>query len=170
MEPKLKRTISVREMGQLLGLRKVESYWLVHKGYFDTVLIGGTMRVVIDSFEAWYASQFKYHKINGELPGSKLREESYSPKEIAEMLEISEDTAYYIINRFQLPTVTVNFWKRVPKEDFDRWYASQTRYRTRDDREKDQELEQQSMSMPEAWSRMSAGESSSVSILTSISG
>lgn len=31
MEPKLKRTISVREMGQLLGLRKVESYWLVHK-------------------------------------------------------------------------------------------------------------------------------------------
>lgn len=149
MEPKLKRTISVREMGQLLGLRKVESYWLVHKGYFDTVLIGGTMRVVIDSFEAWYASQFKYHKINGELPGSKLREESYSAKEIAELLEISEDTAYYIINRFQLPTVTVNFWKRVPKEDFDRWYASQTRYRTRDDREKDQELEQQSMTMPE---------------------
>ena len=87
MEPKLKRTISVREMGQLLGLRKVESYWLVHKGYFDTVLVGDKMRVVTDSFEAWYASQVKYRKINGEPPGSKLRQESYSAKDIAEMLE-----------------------------------------------------------------------------------
>ena len=149
MEPKLKRTISVREMGQLLGLRKVESYWLVHKGYFDTVLVGDKMRVVIDSFEAWYASQVKYRKINGEPPGSKLRQESYSAKDIAEMLEISEDTAYYIINRCQLPTVLVNCWKRVPKQDFDSWYASQSRYRTREDREKDLEVEQHSMTMPE---------------------
>ena len=26
-----KKTMTVREMGRLLGLKKVESYWLVHK-------------------------------------------------------------------------------------------------------------------------------------------
>lgn len=36
-----KKSMSVREMGSMLGLKKVESYWLVHKGYFETVLVGG---------------------------------------------------------------------------------------------------------------------------------
>lgn len=54
-----KKTMSVREMGSSLGLKKVESYWLVHKGYFETLLVNG-MRVVIDSFEEWYASQSRY--------------------------------------------------------------------------------------------------------------
>ena len=46
-----KTTMSVLEMGSLLGLKKVESYWLVHKGFFETILVGGKMRVVIESFE-----------------------------------------------------------------------------------------------------------------------
>ena len=41
--------MSVRNMGRLLGLKKVESYWLVHKNYFETVVIAGKMRVVISS-------------------------------------------------------------------------------------------------------------------------
>ena len=35
----MKKTMSVREMGALLGLKKVDSYWLVHKNYFKTVLV-----------------------------------------------------------------------------------------------------------------------------------
>ena len=46
-----KKSMSVREMRRLLGLGKTESYWLVKKNYFDTVIIGGKMRVMIESFE-----------------------------------------------------------------------------------------------------------------------
>ena len=70
-----KTTMSVREMGKLLGLKKVDSYWLVHKEYFDTILLNGKMRVVIDSFEYWYAGQVKYRKVNGDPPGKRLMQE-----------------------------------------------------------------------------------------------
>ena len=77
MDVKRQPTISVRNMGRLLGLKKVESYWLVHKGYFETILVNGKMRVVMESFEHWYAGQIKYHKVNGEPPGERLKQESY---------------------------------------------------------------------------------------------
>ena len=41
-------TMSVREMGQMLGLCKTESYWLVHKQCFETTLVQGIMRVNIE--------------------------------------------------------------------------------------------------------------------------
>ena len=149
METKQKKTMSVREMGRLLGLKKVESYWLVHKEYFDTVLVSGKMRVVIESFEHWYAGQVKYRKVTGEPPGEKLRQESYSAQDMGKMLGVSEDVAYYIINRYELPTILVDYWKRVPREAFEKWYASQSKYRTLEDQEKDAELERHSMTMPE---------------------
>ena len=149
METKPKKTMSVREMGRLLGLKKVESYWLVHKEYFDTVLVSGKMRVVIESFEHWYAGQVKYRKVTGEPPGEKLRQESYSAQDMGKMLGVSEDVAYYIINRYELPTILVDYWKRVPREAFEKWYASQSKYRTLEDQEKDAELERHSMTMPE---------------------
>lgn len=149
METKKKKTMSVREMGRLLGLKKVESYWLVHKEYFRTVEVNGMLRVDTESFEEWYASQIRYHKVTGEPPGEKLRQESYSARDIAELLSITEDTAYDIIRRYQLPTELVYHWKRVPKAAFDAWYASQSKYRTVEDREKDKELEINSMTMPE---------------------
>jgi excisionase family DNA binding protein len=61
----VKTTISVREMGRLLGLKKVESYYLVHKGYFKTILVEGKKRILLDSFEKWYAGQSKYKKAAG---------------------------------------------------------------------------------------------------------
>ena len=91
------KTMSVREMGKLLGLKKVESYWLVHKEYFETILVNGKMRVLTESFEDWYSRQAKYHKVTGEPPGEKLKEESYSPRDIAEMLGISESYVYEIM-------------------------------------------------------------------------
>lgn len=149
MENTRKKTMSVREMGRLLGLKKVESYWLVHKEYFDTVLVSGKMRVVNESFEHWYAGQVKYRKVTGEPPGQRLRQESYSARDMAEILGVSEDVAYSIIHRYELPTILVDYWKRVPRDAFETWYASQSKYRTLEEREKDAELERNSMTRPE---------------------
>lgn len=149
MSTQSKATMSVRTMGRLLGLKKVESYWLVHKGYFETIQVSGRMRVVIDSFEEWYAGQIRYHKISGAPPGENLRKESYSVRDIAEILGLSESHVYDLIIQHGIPTIAVQGWKRVTKQDFDKWYAGQTRYRTKEDREKDYFCEETSMSMPE---------------------
>ena len=43
----------------------------------------------------------------------------------------------------------MDYWKRVPKEAFEKWYSSQKRYRTKQDREKDAKIEEATVSMPE---------------------
>ena len=143
------RTMSVPDMGRLLGLQKVESYWLVHKGFFETITVCGRMRVVTASFEHWYAGQVKYHKINGEPPGERLKKESYSARDIAEMLQIHEQHAYHVMKDAGVEPVIVDYWKRFPKKAFDDWYASQTRFRNAQDRERDAGAEENSMSIPE---------------------
>ena len=144
-----KTTMSVREMGELLGLKKVESYWLVHKEYFKTVLVNGKMRVVIESFEDWYAEQATYHKVNGELPGERLRQKSYSAKDIAKILQISEAYAYEVMEKAGIEPVLVEFRKRYPRDAFDAWYKGQSRFRNEEDRKRDREKEENSLSMPD---------------------
>ena len=46
-----KTSISVPEMRRLLGMKKVEAYWLVKQGRFKVILVGGKMRIMLDSFE-----------------------------------------------------------------------------------------------------------------------
>ena len=53
-------TMSVRNMGRLLGLKKTESYYLLNKHHFETITIAGKTRVVVESFEKWYAGQDRY--------------------------------------------------------------------------------------------------------------
>lgn len=72
-EMRKRTSMSVLEMGRMLGLGKTESYWLIKKNYFKTILVGNTMRVMIDSFEEWYANQFKYQKVDGTPPGEELK-------------------------------------------------------------------------------------------------
>ena len=73
-----KRTMSIMEMGALLGLKKTESYWLAKKHFFKLVYLRGRARVDIESFEKWYANQVTYHKVDGEPPGEDLRQSSLS--------------------------------------------------------------------------------------------
>lgn len=162
-----KKTMSVREMGKLLGLKKVESYWLIHKEYFETILVAGKMRVVIESFESWYARQVKYHKVSGEAPGGLLKQESYSAGDIAEILGISEAYAYQLMKAGGVKPILVNYWQRFPKEAFNHWYASQSRYRNADDRLRDAELEENSMSMPDMARLLDVPRSHVYSILNS---
>lgn len=50
-EMRKRTSMSVPEMGRMLGLGKTESYWLIKKNYFKTILVGNTMRVMIDSLK-----------------------------------------------------------------------------------------------------------------------
>ena len=144
-----KTTMSVREMQHLLGLGKTDSYWLLHKNFFEVILINDKMRIVISSFEKWYANQVKYHKVNGPPPGEELCKRSYSVLEVAEILKVDSDTVYTLIRQGKLKAETVDFWMRIPKEEFERWYRSQSRHRTAADRERDREIEAQTISIPE---------------------
>lgn len=149
-DEKVRTTISVAEMRKLLGLGKTDAYWLVHKNCFETILVNGKMRVDIESFEKWYANQIKHKKVNGPPPGEHLREISYSPQELAELLDVNEDAIYELIHKGKLPTFEVDTWMRIAKTDFEKWYESQSHYRLPEDREEDRKLIEQTISMPEA--------------------
>ncbi|MBQ9210198.1 MAG: helix-turn-helix domain-containing protein [Clostridia bacterium] len=142
-------TMTVRAMGELLGLKKTDSYYLVNKNVFDTIVIAGKKRIVKASFEEWYARQDWYRKVNGEPPGAKLHSNMYSVADLQKMLELSQDSVLELIHREKLLTMTFGgkFW--VPKVIFEDWYASQTRYRTLQDRERDRPAEESSMTIPE---------------------
>ena len=45
---RVKTSMFVPEMDKMLGLGKVESYWLVKKNYFKTIQVAGRMRVMLD--------------------------------------------------------------------------------------------------------------------------
>ena len=149
MTKKKKTTMSVPEMQRLLGLGKTDAYWLVKKQCFETAIINGKIRIIIDSFEHWHARQVKHKKVHGPPPGKVLRAESYSPQELAEELGIGFSTIYDIIQRYNIKTFKVDSWLRISKRDFLDWYKTQTRYRTRADQARDAALEAQTMTMPE---------------------
>lgn len=131
-EPALKKTMSVPEMRKLLGLKKTEGYWLVHREFFKTEIIGGMMRVDIESFEKWYANQVKHKKVDGEEPGRELIKGSYSFQDAANLLGVNNACLYEIWKREERKTIKVDFVKRIPKEEFENWLSEQTVYKKSD--------------------------------------
>ena len=127
-----RKYMTVAQMGEMLGLKKTDSYWLVHKKLFETRTLAGKTLVVVSSFEKWYENQIKYHKVCGTEPGLRLRKHSYSARDISILLGVSEQTAYELIHRNKLKTILVDGWKRVPVEEFERWLNSQTKYSLHD--------------------------------------
>jgi len=149
LEKEGRKTMSIMEMGKLLGLKKTDSYWLANKHRFDLIQIRGHTRVDIDSFERWYDNQVKYCKVDGPPPGAVLKQNSYSPQEISKMIGICEQGVYELIKSKKLPFIMVDFRKRVPVEEFEYWYAHQDHYRVKADRERDAKDEALTMTMPE---------------------
>ena len=150
IEPKSPaKTMSIMTMGKMLGLGKTDSYWLAHKNAFKVITVAGQMRVDIDSFEKWYANQVKYHKVDGTPPGEELKSKTYDAKDIAEILGICEDWVYEILKAQGLKYIIVDYWRRWPKKVFDEWYQSQSRYRNKEDRERDLLDIERTLSMPE---------------------
>lgn len=131
-DPALQKTMSVPEMRKLLGLKKTESYWLVHRNFFKTEIIGGVMRIDIESFEKWYANQVKHKKVNGDPPGKELTKTSYSFQEAANLLGVNNANLYEIWKREKRKTITVDFVMRIPKEEFEKWYEQQDVYKKAD--------------------------------------
>lgn len=144
-----KISISVPEMNRILGLSKVEGYWLVKKKYFKTITAAGQLRVILDSFEKWYAGQFHYRKVNGEAPGSKWTESTMSVSDTAQLLGIADATLYDLMKKKPFRTYKIDNKTRIDRADFDRWYHSQNFYRTVQDQQKDHERYQDTLTMPE---------------------
>lgn len=124
-----KKSMSVPEMGKLLGLKKTESYYLIHKGYFATITVGRNMRVMVDSFEDWYAGQFHYKKVNGPAPGAKWSDTTMSVTETADLLGISKWEIYELFKSKPFIITTISSKKRIDKDSFEKWYQNQTKYK-----------------------------------------
>jgi len=124
-----KKSMSVTEMRRMLGLGKTESYWLVKKNYFETIIIAGRMRVMVDSFEKWYASQLHYKKVDGSLPGENWTSITMSVRETANLLDITESSLYDLLKKKPFRTTQVGMYKRIYKDSFEDWYHSQTHYK-----------------------------------------
>lgn len=128
-----KTSISVPEMQRILGMKKGEAYWLVKQGRFKVILVGGKMRIMLDSFEEWYGKQFHYKKVNGPEPGYLLPP-SWTVPEIADILGLNVGSVYELIkNHAPFATTIVDGQTRVLKKDFDAWYQSQSHYKNRED-------------------------------------
>lgn len=150
MEHTRKRTsMSVPEMGRMLGLCKTEAYWLIKKNYFKTITVGGNMRVMLDSFENWYANQFWYKKVDGTPPGEELRKTTYSVEEVGLLLGLREATAYELVGKGYFEIVEVLGKRRITKDSFQKWYDSQSDYLTIADQERDADIFASTYSMPE---------------------
>lgn len=123
-----KKTMTVRDMSRLLGLGKTASYRLVGQNHFKKYLVFGAIRIDVDSFEDWYAGQFHYKKVNGERPGGKYGN-TIAPTTMAKVLGIPKSTAYDFMNDGLVEFIRVNGTRRVLRESFEEWYASQSHYK-----------------------------------------
>ena len=130
---KKKKYMSVKEMGNLLGIKKSDSYYLVKKGYFKIIEAAGKMWVDTSSFEEWYDRQTKYHKVTGEEPGREITVKSFSVKEMAAMLKITESMAYHVIRVDRIPVIWDCGHMRVVRKDFWIWHDCQIKYRVSED-------------------------------------
>lgn len=142
-------SMTVQEMGKLLGLGKTGSYWLIKKGYFKVITVGSKMRVMIDSFEDWYSHQARYKKTDGTVPGSALKQNVITVSQLGDMLGISEASAYELIAKGYFDIVPVLGKRCVSKDSFEQWYKTQSSYITRDDLQRQSEILEATYSMPE---------------------
>ena len=117
------------DIRKTLTLKKTDRYWLVHKNVFESKEIAGKIRINIASFEKWYANQIKYHKVTGEEPGKELKSWSYSVKEVADLLGVDDYLVYELLKKNQMEAVIVDYWKRIPKESFQKFLEGQDRYK-----------------------------------------
>ena len=124
-----KKSMSVTEMRKLLGIGKTDSYWLVKKNYFETVIIAGKMRVMVESFENWYDNQLHYKKVNGDPCGKNWTAITMSVQETARLLGISETSLYELLKQKPFKTVKVGMYTRIYIDSFEDWYKTQSHYK-----------------------------------------
>ncbi len=120
-------TITVMELGKILGLGKTCIYRLVNKCVFKTYVVFGKMRVDVASFEEWYANQFHYTKVDGERPGKNYGK-TISHGAVHKVLGIPKTTASELIEREGIEVIRVDGAVRVMEDSFWKWLKSQDKY------------------------------------------
>ena len=139
-----RKTNSPKEMGEMLGLKKTGTYWLLKKRYFETVTINGSMRVVVDSFEEWLDKQDHYKKVvtQAEIESKYLDEmiekinrermqghlsvkKSYTVAEVQEIVGKSRTAVYNLLKKNLFPVENIDRYIRIPKQPFDEWLKKQ---------------------------------------------
>lgn len=123
---------SPQEIAAMLSVSEDRIYRLIADGQLETFKADSWMRVPRESFERWYSGQNKYLKPEDRTELNELLSNTYSLPEIRRMLGIHRNTVYEIVSRESgkgiFEVIIVNNHKRITKESFERWYASQNRY------------------------------------------
>lgn len=146
----VKRTsISVPEMGRWLGLGKTRTYEVIRENKLPTIKVGTGVkkytRVMLDSFEEWYAGQTHYKKISENCPiGASFCHPTPDPRPVDEQIQeifgdrivytVDEAKMFLIISRTGMydlvglklfPSVKVNNKYVIPADLFHAWAEEQ---------------------------------------------
>ena len=124
-----KKSISVREMREMLGIGKTDSYWLLKKNCFDTITVFSKTRILVDSFEQWYDSQFWYKKVDGTPPGTLYVSETLSIEDAARLLGITKASVYDILKQHEISYCQIGRNRRVFRRSLMDWCQQTKRYR-----------------------------------------
>lgn len=143
-------TISVPEMGRWLGLGKTPTYDVLRENNIETIKVGNGIkkytRVVLDSFEAWYAGQTHYKKVLEECPiGASFYHPTPDPRPVDEQIQaifgdrivytVEEARMFLVISRTGMydlvglnlfPSTKVNNKYVIPADLFHEWAEKQT--------------------------------------------
>ena len=117
-----KTSISVPALQRMLGLKKGAAYWLIKQGHFEVIIVGKKMRVKLDSFEKWYASQFHYKKVDGPAPGQRYAN-TLSASEVGAVLGMEGCRLYEFLKTEPFHIVWVDGHPRIDKQSFEEWNA-----------------------------------------------
>lgn len=171
-----RRTMSVPEMRKLLGLKKTESYWLVHRKFFRTETIGGMMRIDLESFEKWYADQDIYCKVTHIPTAEELEKDYICLQDAADLLCISREKLAKIARREEigrlLDSTICNNKRWITRKSFQLFLNAQNVYHIMNDGDKQeesqllQENKTLSLEIKEYISRQEAAELAGVSVST----
>ena len=123
-----KKSISVREMREMLGIGKTDSYWLLKKKCFETITVFGKTRILVDSFEQWYASQFWYRKVDGAPPGTRYDAETLSIADAAKLLGITKASVYDILKQYEISYCQIGRNRRINRQSLMDWCQQTKRY------------------------------------------
>ena len=131
--PTQKRTwMTVPEMGKLLGLKKTDQYWLVHKNVFESKEIAGKMRINIASFEKWYDSQSRYRTKEDREKDDIVEEATITMPEMARLLGLTRSQVYQILRNPKyshfFETIVIAEKKRITKENFQKCLEGQNQF------------------------------------------
>ncbi len=142
--------MTVPEMGKLLGLkRQIDTGWYI-KMFLNLKRLPERYESILPALKNGTPIRLNIIKLPEKNREKELKSWSYSVKEVADLLSVDDYLVYELLKKNQMETVYYRLLEtNTKKESFQNWYKSQSRYRTKEDREKDALLEDATITMPE---------------------